>query len=69
MCHELIFATAASVPEKALKLTRDRKEWGSDPRFLYSFKSVPLLFSERLAFPTQAGSEDGFSSRNIIKLY
>lgn len=66
--HKIIFITAITVPEKALKLMRDGKEWGSDPR-LKQFKSVQFLFSECLAFPTQGGSEDRFSSRNIIKLY
>lgn len=66
--HKIIFVTAITVPEKALKLMRDRKEWGSDPR-LKPFKSMQFLFSECLAFPTQGGSEDRFSSRNIIKLY
>lgn len=66
--HKIIFVTAITVPGKALKLMRDRKEWGSDPR-LEPFKSMQLLFSECLAFPTQGGSEDKFSSRNIIKLY
>jgi hypothetical protein len=66
--HKIIFVTAITVPEKSLKLMRDRKEWGSDPRFK-RFKNVPLLFSECLASPTQGGSEDRFSSRNIIKLY
>lgn len=66
--YRIIFLPATPVPEKALKLMRDRKEWGSDP-CLKRFKSVRLLFSECLAFPTQGGSEDRFSSRNIIKLY
>lgn len=66
--YKITVVTAVTVPEKALKLMRDRKEWGSDPH-LKRFKSVQLLFSECLAFPTQAGSEDRFSSRNIIKLY
>lgn len=66
--YKIIFVMAITVPGKALKLMRDRKEWGSDPR-LKRFKSVQLLFSECLAFPTQGGSEDRFSSRNIIKLY
>lgn len=66
--HKIIFVTAITVPVKALKLMRDRKEWGSDPR-LKPFKSMQFLFSECLAFPTQGGSKDRFSSRNIIKLY
>lgn len=66
--YQIIFVMAVTVPEKASKLMRDRKEWGSDPRLKW-FKSVQLLFSECLAFPTQAGSEDRFSSRNMIKLY
>lgn len=68
LCVQNHFRHVVTVPEKALKLMRDRKEWGSDPR-LKRFKSVQLLFSECLAFPTQAGSKDRFSSRNIIKLY
>lgn len=66
--YKITVVTAVTVPEKALKLMRDRKEWGFDPHLKW-FKSVQLLFSECLAFPTQAGSEDRFSSRNIIKLY
>lgn len=66
--YKIIFVMAIIVPEKALKLMRDRKERGSDPR-LKPFKSVQFLFSECLAFSTQGGSEDRFSSRNIIKLY
>lgn len=66
--YKIFSVTAITVPEKALKLMRDRKEWGSDPR-LKRFKSTQFLFSECLAFPTQGGSEDRFSSRNIIKLY
>lgn len=66
--YKIISVMAITVPEKALKLMRDRKERGSDPR-LKRFKSVQLLFSECLALPTQGGSEDRFSSRNIIKLY
>lgn len=68
LVYKIIFVTAITVPEKALKLMRDRKEWGSDPR-LKPFKSVQFLFSECLALPTQGGTEDRFSSRNIIKLY
>lgn len=65
----LFFVSAVIVPEKALKLMRDGKEWGSDPR-LKQFKSARApVFRERLAFPAQGGSEDRFSSRNIIKLY
>lgn len=32
LVYKIIFVTAITVPEKALKLMRDRKEWGSDPR-------------------------------------
>lgn len=69
ICVYKVFSVIAiTIPKKTLKLMRDRKERGSDPR-LERFKSVQLLFSECLAFPTQGGSEDRFSSRNIIKLY
>lgn len=66
--YKVISVMVITVPKKALKLMRDRKERGSDPH-LQRFKSMQFLFSERLAFPTQGGSEDRFSSRNIIKLY
>ena len=36
------FVSAVIVPEKALKLMRDGKEWGSDPRSK-QFKSVRVL--------------------------
>lgn len=42
VCTESFFVSAVIVPEKALKLMRDGKEWGSDPR-LKQFKSVQAL--------------------------
>lgn len=43
MCTETLFSVSAViVPKKALKLMRDRKEEGSDPR-LKPFKSVRAL--------------------------
>jgi len=45
--YKITVVTAVTVPEKALKLMRDRKEWGFDPHLKW-FKSVR---------PPQQGSE------------
>lgn len=44
------FVSAVIVPEKALKLMRDGKEWGSDPR-LKQFKSVRALVFRTSGLP------------------
>lgn len=51
VCTEtFFFVSAVIVPEKALKLMRDGKEWGSDPR-LKQFKSVRALVFRTSGLP------------------